>query len=80
MKNTITINGRTFATDNNDEGLYMWTVRYYKPVWVQIYDSSEFSVKNIKYDHNKKAKVKKAVIDLDLPCRYSSASFLRRQC
>ena len=65
MKNTITINGKTYATDNNDEGLYMWTVRYYKPVWVQIYDSSEFSVKNIKYDHNKKAKVKKAVIDLE---------------
>ena len=65
MKNTITINGRTFATDNNDEGLYMWTVRYYEPVWVQIYDSSEFSAKNIKYDHNKKAKVKKAVIDLE---------------
>ena len=65
MTNTITINGRTFATDNNNEGLYKWTIRYNKPVWAQIYDSSEFSVKNIKYDHNKKAKVKKAVIDLE---------------
>ena len=65
MTNTITINGKTYATDNNDEGLYMWTTRYYKPVWVQIYDSSEFSVKNIKCDHNKKAKVKKAVIELE---------------
>ena len=49
MTNTITINGKTFATDNNDEGLYKWTIRYNKPVWAQIYDSSEFSVKNIKY-------------------------------
>ena len=63
MKNETIVDGITYATNDLDEGLFYWG----KPnggidkQWIQITGTCDFSVKNIKYDKNKKAKIRRAV-------------------
>lgn len=63
MKNETIVDGITYATNDSDEGLFYWG----KPnggidkQWIQIKGTCDFSVKNIRYDKNKKAKIRRAV-------------------
>ena len=63
MKNETIVDGITYATNNLDEGLFYWG----KPnggidkQWIQIKGTCDFSVKNIRYGKNKKAKIRRAV-------------------
>lgn len=63
MKNETVVNGITYATNDMDEGLFYWG----KPnggidnQWIQFKGTCDFSVKNIRDDKNKKAKIRRAV-------------------
>ena len=63
MKNETIVDGITYATNDLDEGLFYWgkpnggIVKQSR----QITGTCDFSVKNIKYDKNKKSKIRRAV-------------------
>lgn len=63
MKNGTEVNDIIYATNDSDEGLFYWG----KPnggidyQWIQIKGTCDFSVKNIKDDKNKRAKIRRAV-------------------
>lgn len=63
MKNETVVNGITYATNDMGEGLFYWG----KPngcidnQWIQIKGTYDFSVKNIRDDKNKRAKIRRAV-------------------
>ena len=66
MTNETILNGKKYATNDYEEGLFVWARRngvmpFYE--WVQIKGTCDFSVKKIKYNKNKKAKIRKVVLD-----------------
>ena len=65
MTNKTIINGKAYATNDYEEGLFVYAKRNNMPFyeWVQIKGTCDFSVKNIKYNKNKKAKIRKVVLD-----------------
>ena len=65
MTNEIIIDGKKYATNDYEEGLFVWDRRSNQPSseWVQLIGTCDFSVKKIKYDKNKKAKIKKTVLE-----------------
>ena len=65
MTNETIINEKKYATNDYEEGLFVWAKRYNQPFaeWVQLVGTCDFSVKKIKYNKNKKAKIRKVVLD-----------------
>ena len=65
MTNETIVNGQKYATNDYEEGLFVWAKRYNQPFaeWVQLVGTCDFSVKKIKYNKNKKAKIRKVVLD-----------------
>ena len=65
MTNEIIINGKLYATNDYEEGLFVWAKRINQPYdgWVQIIGTCDFSVKEIKQNRSKKAKIRKVVLD-----------------
>ena len=65
MTNETIVNGQKYATNDYEEGLFVWAKRYNQPFaeWVQIKGTCDCSVKKIKYNKNKKAKIRKVVLD-----------------
>ena len=55
---TYTIKNREFATNDNENGLFIWDTTY--KLWKQIKGTCEFTTRGIK---NKKAKIQREVID-----------------
>ena len=64
MTNETVINGQKYATNDYEEGLFVWDRRSNQSSseWVQLIGTCDFSVKKIKYDKNKRAKIRKAVL------------------
>ena len=64
MTNETVINGQKYAINDYEEGLFVWDRRSNQPSseWVQLIGTCDFSVKKIKYDKNKRAKIRKAVL------------------
>ena len=65
MTNETIINGKIYATNDYEEGLFVWAKRTNQPFdgWVQIKGTCDFSVKEIRYNKSKKAKIRKVVLD-----------------
>lgn len=65
MTNETIINGKRYATNDYEEGLFVWERRNSMPFyeWVQIKGTCDFRVKKIKYNKNKRAKIRKVVLD-----------------
>lgn len=65
MTNETIIDGKRYATNDYEEGLFVWTKRSNQSFaeWVQLIGTCDFSVKKIKYDKNKRAKIRKAVLE-----------------
>ena len=65
MTNETIIDGKKYATNDYEEGLFVWDRRYNQPSaeWVQLIGTCDFSVKKIKYNKNKKAKIRKTVLE-----------------
>ena len=65
MTNETIINGKIYATNDYEEGLFVWAKRTNQPFdgWVQIKGTCDFSVKDIRYNKSKKAKIRKVVLD-----------------
>ena len=65
MTNETIINGKKYATNDYEEGLFVWAKRTSQPFdgWVQIKGTCDFSVKDIRYNKSKKAKIRKVVLD-----------------
>lgn len=65
MTNETVINGKKYATNDYEEGLFVWDYPNGQPFrqWIQISGTCDFSVRKIKYDKNKKAKIRKAVLE-----------------
>ena len=72
MTNETIINGKIYATNDYEEGLFVWAKRTNQPFdgWVQIKGTCDFSVKKIKYNKNKKAKIRKAVLYCEMRKTY----------
>ena len=72
MTNEIIINGQKYATNDYEEGLFVWAKRNNMPFyeWVQIKGTCDFSVKKIKYNKNKRAKIRKAVLEGEIRKTY----------
>ena len=73
MTNETIINGKKYATNDYEEGLFVWAKRncvmpFYE--WVQIKGTCDFSVKKIKYNKNKRAKIRKAVLYCEMRKTY----------
>ena len=65
MTNETIINGKIYATNDYGEGLFVSAKRTNQPFdgWVQIKGTCDFSVKEIRYNKSKKAKIRKVVLD-----------------
>lgn len=65
MTNETVVNGLTYATNEVEEGLFVWDRAngQISKQWIQIKGTCDFSVKKIKYEKNKKAKIKKAILN-----------------
>ena len=72
MTNETVINGQKYATNDYEEGLFVWAKRYNKTFaeWVQLVGTCDFSVKKIKYNKNKRAKIRKAVLYCEMRKTY----------
>ena len=72
MTNETIINGKIYATNDYEEGLFVWAKRTNQPFdgWVQIKDTCDFSVKEIRYNKSKKAKIRKVVLDEEIRYTY----------
>ena len=72
MTNKTVINGLTYATNDDGEALFVWDYPNGQPFrqWVQLKGTCDFSVKKIKYDKNKKAKIRKAVLTGEVRSTY----------
>ena len=72
MTNETIVNGQKFATNDYEEGLFVWAKRYNQPFaeWVQLVSTCDFSVRKIKYNKNKKAKIRKAVLYCEMRKTY----------
>ena len=73
MTNETIINGKKYATNDYEEGLFVWARRngvmpFYE--WVQIKGTCDFSVRKIKHNKNKKAKIRKAVLYCEMRKTY----------
>ena len=73
MTNETVINGQKYATNDYEEGLFVCARRngvmpFYE--WVQIKGTCDFSVKKIKYNKNKRAKIRKAVLYCEMRKTY----------
>ena len=68
MTNETIINGKIYATNDYEEGLFVWAKRTNQPFdgWVQIKGTCDFSVKEIRYNKSKKAKIRKVVLDEEI--------------
>ena len=68
MTNETIINGKIYATNDYEEGLFVWAKRTNQPFdgWVQIKGTCDFSVKDIRYNKSKKAKIRKVVLDEEI--------------
>ena len=64
MTNETIIDGKKYATNDYEEGLFVWDYPYCQPSrqWIQLIGTCDFSVNKIKYDKNKRAKIRKAVL------------------
>ena len=64
MKNETVINSKKYATNDYEEGLFVWDYPNGQPFrqWIQLIGTCDFSVRKIKYDKNKRAKIRKAVL------------------
>lgn len=65
MTNETIIDGKKYATNDYEEGLFVWDRRSNQPSaeWVQLIGTCDFSVRKIKYNKNKKAKIRKTVLE-----------------
>ena len=65
MTNVTIIDVKMYATNDHEEGLFVWDYPNEKPFkqWIQLIGTCDLSVKKIKYGKNKKAKIRKAVLD-----------------
>ena len=72
MTNETIIDGKKYATNDYEEGLFVWDRRSNQPSseWVQLISTCDFSVRKIKYDKNKRAKIRKAVLDGEIRATY----------
>ena len=72
MTNETIVNGQKFATNDYEEGLFVWAKRYNQPFseWVQLVGTCDFSVRKIKHNKNKKAKIRKAVLYCEMRKTY----------
>ena len=72
MTNEIIINGKKYATNDYEEGLFVWDYPNGQPFgqWIQISGTCDVSVRKIKYDKNKKAKIRKAVLEANVRKTY----------
>ena len=72
MTNETVVNGQKYATNDYEEGLFVWDRRSNLPSaeWVQLIGTCDFSVKKIKHDKNKKAKIRKAVLYCEMRKTY----------
>ena len=72
MTNETIVNGQKFATNDYEEGLFVWAKRINQPYdgWVQIIGTCDFSVKEIKQNRSKKAKIRKAVLYCEMRKTY----------
>ena len=52
MTNETIINGKKYATNDYEEGLFVWDYPNGQPFrqWIQLIGTCDFSVKKIKYD------------------------------
>ena len=68
MKNETIVDGNKYATNDYEEGLFVWAKKSNQPFseWVQLIGTCDFSVKKIKYDKNKIAKIRKAVLENEI--------------
>ena len=68
MTNETIINGKIYATNDYEEGLFVWTKRTNQPFdgWVQIKDICDFSVSKIKRNKSKKDRIRKVVLDEEI--------------
>ena len=68
MTNETIINGKIYATNDYEEGLFVWAKRTNQPFdgWVQIKGTCDFSVKEIRYNKSKKAKIRKVILDEEI--------------
>ena len=68
MTNETIINGKIYATNDYEEGLFVWGKRTNQTFdgWVQIKGTCDFSVKEIRYNKSKKAKIRKVVLDEEI--------------
>lgn len=65
MTNETIIDGKKYATNDYEEGLFVWDYpngQTFKQ-WIQLIGTCDFSVKKIKYNKNKKAKIRKTVLE-----------------
>ena len=72
MTNETIVNGKLYATNDYEEGLFVWAKRINQPYdgWVQIIGTCDFSVKEIKQNRSKKAKIRKAVLYCEMRKTY----------
>ena len=72
MTNETVVNGQKYATNDYEEGLFVWDRRSNQPSseWVQLIGTCDFSVSKIKYDKNKRAKIRKAVLYCEMRKTY----------
>ena len=65
MTNETIINGKIYATNDYEEGLFVWEKRTNQPFdgWVQIKGTCDFSVSKIKRNKSKKDNIRKVVLD-----------------
>lgn len=68
MTNETVVNGQKYATNDYEEGLFVWDRRSNQPSseWVQLIGTCDFSVRKIKHDKNKRDKIRKAVLAGDI--------------
>ena len=72
MTNETIINGKIYATNDYEEGLFVWAKRTNQLFdgWVQIKGTCDFSVSNIKRNKNKKDNIRKAVLEGEIRKTY----------
>lgn len=72
MTNETIINGKIYATNDYEEGLFVWGKRINQPFdgWVQIKGTCDFSVSGIKHNKSKKAKIRKVVLEGEIRKTY----------